>query len=161
MIARDLAEWAANLKLADIPERVRRAACDHVLDGIGNAVAARRLEYGTAALNVARGLGGPPQAQPIGDVERIGAAAAAFASGVLIHALDFDDTHALALVHPTAVVVPAALAVAQETGADGAQLLTAIVAGLGRPVDSEPAHRTDSTAEDCMRRELSVRWPQP
>lgn len=130
MIARDLAEWAANLKLADIPERVRRAACDHVLDGIGNAVAARRLEYGTAALNVARGLGGPPQAQPIGDVERIGAAAAAFASGVLIHALDFDDTHALALVHPTAVVVPAALAVAQETGADGAQLLTAIVAGL-------------------------------
>nr|WP_221246969.1 MmgE/PrpD family protein [Gordonia humi] len=125
-----MAAWAADLALADIPERVRTAALDHVLDGVGNAVAARRLGHGTPGLTVARGLGGPPQAQPIGDVDRIGAAAAAFANGVLVHALDFDDTHALALVHPTAVVIPAAFAVAQETGADGAATLVAIVAGL-------------------------------
>lgn len=130
MIAPDLARWAVGLRPSDIPRPVSDAALDHVLDGVGNGVAARRLGHGAAALTVARGLGGPAQAQAIGDVDKIGAVAAAFANGVLVHALDFDDTHARALVHPTAVVVPAALAVAQEVGADGARTLTAIVAGL-------------------------------
>ncbi|GAA3949459.1 MmgE/PrpD family protein [Gordonia caeni] len=130
MIAPELARWAVGLRPADIPRSARAAALDHVLDGLGNGIAARRLGHGAEALMIARGLGGPPQAHVIGDVEKIGTAAAAFANGVLVHALDFDDTHALALVHPTAVVLPAAFAVAQEVGADGATTLTAIVAGL-------------------------------
>lgn len=130
MIARQLAAWARNLTLDDIPTDVQHEALRHVLDGIGNAVAARRLGHAEAALTVGRGLGGPPEARVLGDTARIGAPAAGMVNGVLIHALDFDDTHAGALVHPTAVVVPAALAVGEETGADGAAVLTAIVAGL-------------------------------
>jgi 2-methylcitrate dehydratase PrpD len=59
----------------------------------------------------------------------IGAAAAAFATGVLVHALDFDDTHAAALVHPTAVVLPSALSVGEQTCASGAEVLLAAIAG--------------------------------
>ena len=46
------------------------------------------------------------------------APAAALANGTLVHALDFDDTHAGGLVHATAVVLPAVLAVGEQVGAD-------------------------------------------
>ncbi len=130
MTARRLASWAAALDIDDIPEATRRAALRHLLDGIGNAIGARRLDQGGPGLSVARGLGGPAQAHPLGDSDAISAPAAAFANGVLMHALDFDDTHAGALVHPTTVVAPAVLAVAEEVGATGSQTVTALVAGL-------------------------------
>ena len=46
------------------------------------------------------------------------------------HALDFDDTHTLMSGHPSAPVVPAALALAERDGRDGASFLAAVVAGI-------------------------------
>jgi len=54
---------------------------------------------------------------------------AAGVNGYLVHALDFDDTHAGGLVHATAVVLPTVLAVGEEVGASGAEVLTAAVVG--------------------------------
>jgi 2-methylcitrate dehydratase PrpD len=51
------------------------------------------------------------------------------ANGALVHALDFDDTHAGGLVHATAVVLPAAFAVGQQLGASGRDVVTASVVG--------------------------------
>lgn len=54
---------------------------------------------------------------------------AALANGALTHAIDFDDSHD-ALVHPSAVVFPAALAMAEHLGnVDGKRFLTALVIG--------------------------------
>ena len=41
---------------------------------------------------------------------------AALANGTIEHALDYDDTHSKAILHPTVVVAPAALAIAEEKG---------------------------------------------
>lgn len=130
MTARRLATWAAGLSFDTIPEETRRAALRHLLDGIGNGIAARLLDQGGPGLTVGRALGGPAQAHPLGDHGAISAPAAAYVNGVLMHALDFDDTHAGALVHPTTVVAPAVLAVSEEVGATGSQAVTALVAGL-------------------------------
>jgi 2-methylcitrate dehydratase PrpD len=54
---------------------------------------------------------------------------AALLNGMLAHSLDFDDTHLPSLVHPGAAVIPAALALAERDGADGATLLRAAGAG--------------------------------
>jgi 2-methylcitrate dehydratase PrpD len=54
---------------------------------------------------------------------------AALANGTLTHALDYDDTHVESVVHPSAFVVPAALAVGEEIGASGRDIVTAAVAG--------------------------------
>jgi len=55
---------------------------------------------------------------------------AAFANGSMAHALDFEDVHDRAPVHPNAASVPAALAVAESTGrVSGRDLLTALVLG--------------------------------
>ena len=57
------------------------------------------------------------------------AAAAVLANGTLLHAFDVDDTHAGGLVHATAAVLPPAFAVGEQTGADGAAVLRAAIAG--------------------------------
>lgn len=128
-VARQLAGWACGLDLSTVPQAARHAASRHLLDGFGTLLAARRAGMAAPAVAVAQGLGGPPQATVLGSVARVSAPAAAFANGVLAHALDFDDTHAGGLVHATAVVLPAALAVGEECGASGAQTLAAALAG--------------------------------
>lgn len=130
MIATDLAAWAGRLRLTDIPDRVQAIATRHLLDGVGNAIAARRLGHGAAAWSVAHALGGPAQARPLTGRQGISAPAATLATGVLLHVLDFDDTHSLGLVHATAASLPATFSVGQEVRATGAEILTAAVVGL-------------------------------
>lgn len=127
MIAQELADWA--LGEVVVPAPVRTAAARHLLDGLDTALAAVRTGAGTPAVTVARGLGGPAEATILGSTDRVSAPAAALANGTLVHALDFDDTHAGGLVHATAVVLPAALAVGEERGATGEEVLTAAVIG--------------------------------
>jgi Holliday junction DNA helicase RuvA len=50
-------------------------------------------------------------------------------NGTLAHSLDYDDTHLPSVLHPSAAVVPAALAAAEISGATGRDLLAAIAAG--------------------------------
>jgi 2-methylcitrate dehydratase PrpD len=128
-VAARLASWAVTFSLREVPDGARAAACRHLLDGLGTALAALRLGDAAPALTVARGLGGPAEATLFGTRDRVGAPAAALATGALVHALDFDDTHAEGLVHATAVTLPAALAVGEQVGATGEQVLEAALAG--------------------------------
>lgn len=124
-----LAEWIHETEPADLPPQVQHAAGRHLLDGAGVTIAAARLAAGTPGWTVAHSLGGPPQARALTGCEALSAPAAAMATAMLEHALDFDDTHAGGLVHPTVTVLPAAFAVGQEQSATGAQVLAA--AGIG------------------------------
>ena len=128
-IAADLTRWAVSMRYDDLPAEVTAAARAHLLDGVGCLVAAARTRAATEAVTVARGLGGPPEATLIGTQERLSAPAAAFANGTLVHALDFDDTHAGGLVHASAVVLPAVFAISEQTGANGEETLAAAVVG--------------------------------
>ncbi|MDI2131874.1 MmgE/PrpD family protein [Yinghuangia seranimata] len=130
-VAAHLTLWALGLTNDTAPDEVRDAACRGLLDGVGTALAAARLGAAEPAVGVAAALGGPRKATVIGSGgPRIGAPAAAFANGTLVHALDFDDTHPGGLVHSTAPVLAAAFAVGQEQRATGAEVLLAAVAGM-------------------------------
>lgn len=61
--------------------------------------------------------------------ESLSAAGAAFCNAAAASVLDLDDGNRPARGHPGASVIPAALAVAQEVGADAQALLAAIVTG--------------------------------
>ncbi|MCD4524371.1 MmgE/PrpD family protein [Nocardioides sp. cx-173] len=126
-IAPDLARWVVGP--LDVPAAVEHAALRHLLDGVANAVAAARAGAADPAVTVATGLGGPAEATILGSTTRVSAVAAGLANGTLVHALDFDDTHAGGLVHATAVVLPAAFAVGEQVGASGREILDASVVG--------------------------------
>lgn len=124
-----LARHAATVRCDRLPAGVAAATRASVLDQVGVILAASGLAAATRPfVRLARDAA-PGPAVVIGHGFRTGDEAAAFANGAMAHALDFEDTHDATLVHPHAAVLPAALAVAQATGASGAELLAAIAAG--------------------------------
>lgn len=129
-VSEDLVDWALAVRADDLPAEVADAARRHLLDGLGTAIAASRRGLATPAVTVAAGVGGPPEATLLGRGAKVSAPAAALATGTLVHALDFDDTHAGGLVHATAVVLPAVLAVGEQVGAGPDDVLAAAVVGL-------------------------------
>ncbi|XBS71621.1 MmgE/PrpD family protein [Acerihabitans sp. KWT182] len=124
-----LARWLTALTPGDIPGAVGRVAIRSLVDTLGvmlagSATSVAGLARRVISLNAAAG-----DAAVAGDALRVSAPAAAFANGTAAHALDFDDNCYAGFVHGSAVIVPAALAVAQARRADGAALLAALVAG--------------------------------
>jgi 2-methylcitrate dehydratase PrpD len=67
-------------------------------------------------------------ASVIGSTKSCRPADAALANGTASHALDYDDVHP-AIGHPTAAIFPAALAIGEDLGCNGQQLLRAFIAG--------------------------------
>ena len=128
-IATELARWSVGLRPDEVPPKVAEAVRTHLLDGVGCALAGLRMRSVAAAVTVATDLGGPPEATIIGNDSQLGAPAAAFANGALVHALDFDDTHPEGLVHATAVVLPAAFAVGEQLGSSGEEILIGALVG--------------------------------
>jgi 2-methylcitrate dehydratase PrpD len=128
-VAIRLAEFALSLRYRDLPPGVGAAVKTHLLDTIGVAIAARGLPSSRHVTEVASRWGGTPEATVWADGTRLPSHAVALVNGTLSHSLDFDDTHLASITHPSACVVPAALAVAESQAADGPALLTSIVAG--------------------------------
>ena len=122
------AEWNAGLEQA--PAEVRRAAKWHILDAIGVGLAAARLGVVDFAVAEAMSYGAPEESGVIGYSTRHPAPMAALANGALIHGLDFDDTHAAAILHGSAAVLPPVLAVSEVVDADLDAAADAFVVGL-------------------------------
>lgn len=134
-LARD---WILTLRrlVADgLPAPVARHTRLHVADTLGIALAARADAGLLAALHqawrgdeMAPGQGGIV----LGAADSLAPPAAAFVNAALAHALDFDDIHDPARLHPTPVTLAATLAVARLPGAegrDGQRLLQAVALG--------------------------------
>lgn len=129
-LAEDLAAFAAQVRRDGPPDDVADSVAMRVLDTVGICVAAADLPTSRAARRWVADTGGTAQAGAVGVADRVPAAAAAFVNGVLAHSLDYDDTHLPSVLHPSASVVPAALAAGERARATGAQVVSAIAVGL-------------------------------
>ncbi len=131
-ITRMLAEYVAGLRLADVPPPVVDRAKSLTLDLVGIIIRASVEADSTPCLRATLatlGLDGPGPCGVPGTDWRYAPPVAALVNGMLGHSLDFDDTHADSSLHPSAPVVPAALAVGEAVGASGAEIIAAIIAG--------------------------------
>jgi 2-methylcitrate dehydratase PrpD len=123
-----LARWFEALDWPSLPERQRELAALRVLDTVGLFLGGA----GTEATAIARAYA---QRQAAGRSAIVAsphsarAGWAAFANGVAAHCWDFDDTFPDSVVHPGSIVVPTALAVGEDVGASGAEVLIAITGG--------------------------------
>jgi 2-methylcitrate dehydratase PrpD len=126
---REVAAWIAGLRYEDVPARTREVARCALLDTLGCGVYGYRTPWASLLLQWARAGAGKAQATVWGEpAPSLRAADAALVNGTSSHAFELDDYHN-AKLHPGAVVVPAALAMAETTNADGKRLVTAIAAG--------------------------------
>ena len=128
--ARTLAEFAVGLTYENIPAPARERARQCIIDTTGAALFGSRLPWSKIVAGHAKNCGGNGSSRVIGTALKVSPPAAALANGVCSHAFELDGLRKpSAGVHPGAILMPAALAVAEQQGADGKALLTAFVAG--------------------------------
>ncbi len=124
-----IANFAAGVRDGGIEADMLSDARRRVKDIVGIALAASGMEPARIVGEVVDAWGGKGQASVIGRPGKYPAASAALLNGTLAHALDYDDTHLPSVLHPSAAVVPAALAAGESAGASGRDILAAVAAG--------------------------------
>jgi len=122
---RRLAAWASETEFVDLPAPVVELSKQLILDHIGVAIGGMDHEATLIALELARALGGNPQATVLGHGDRTSAVNAALVNGISSHVHDFDDTHIPTILHPTGPIMAAALALAEMHGSSGRDLIRA------------------------------------
>jgi 2-methylcitrate dehydratase PrpD len=126
-----LARYAAALRYSDLPPAVIQRAKDCIADTIATIAFGAGLPWSRIILRYAGQRGGSGRSRvltPGG--ARLQAPMAAFANGALAHAFEMDNlTWPNTGVHPGATMFAPALAVAQERGIGGRDLIAAVVAG--------------------------------
>ena len=142
MTTKILAEYAQHLSYDDLPAPVVRKAKAVLVDTLGCSLGGSRTDLVSVIDEMIRLEGGRPSSTLIGRRERSASSWCAFRNAAAANALDFEDDNVYG--HPASTIASTALAVAEETGAGGRDMITAIVAAydvlarVGEAVNPSP-----------------------
>jgi 2-methylcitrate dehydratase PrpD len=146
-LAKELAERIFQLRSKAASTEVIQSATNCAVDFFAVSLAGfREPSVGRVARSIAQ-VGGTSEATVLWGGDRTSASLAAMANGYLAHVLDYDDTLWTYIGHSTAVIFPAALAVAEAFNCSGLDLLTAFSLGveaahlIGSPITPQLSKR--------------------
>jgi 2-methylcitrate dehydratase PrpD len=129
-ITESIARFAAETDLEHAPPELRERALRAVIDTVGVAIAAREDAGFRALQRTLEADLAPGRATVLPTGASTTAPDAALLNGLASHALDYDDVAHPVYGHPSVALIPALLAVAEDRGASGAELLDAYVIGF-------------------------------
>ncbi len=138
---RALARFAAQTDARNLPPEIVEKGKACLLYAMAVGVACMRVGQPAQAAHAAAAAGA---ATRFFDDAKCDAGLAAFGNGTLFHARVQDDAHRAG--HVGVVVIPAALAMAETTAADGADLIAALVAGYEIALRIGRDHAADLSA---------------
>jgi 2-methylcitrate dehydratase PrpD len=124
-----LAEFIAASHSDAVPQPVRHEGKRALLNFLGCALGVARTPPIEMALRVLLPLSGESRVALLGREERLDPLGAAFINAIAGNLLDYDDTHLRTVIHPSAPVAPATLALAEQRGLSGAAMLHAFILG--------------------------------
>ena len=125
-----IAAHLARTTFADLPLATVAATKASILDTLACMLAGATSQDVTAIAGLVSDTGGHPSSTVVrGGGLKVPPAQAVLANGAMVHQFDFDDTHDLAICHPTSATLPAALAIGEALGASGRDLITAVALG--------------------------------
>ena len=128
-VTHSLAHLVVTTRWEDIPDPVRHQAKRSFMNFFAVALAGCRTDPIEIALRSLMEFSGGRQATVVGRSERLDALSAAFLNAAAANVQDFCDTHVRTVIHPTAPVAPAVLALAELRRVSGRDLLLAFVLG--------------------------------
>jgi 2-methylcitrate dehydratase PrpD len=140
-VTRELAAFVHDAPAGGVSARGLDVVRQAVLDLCGVTIAAGGEPASRIAVDYVRSQAANGPAAVLGGGVRLAPTLAALVNGTAGHALDFDDI-GLGAGHVSVAIVPAVLAVAELTGADGAAFVDALVVGY------EVAHRLTTMYPD-------------
>ena len=129
-ISEQIAAYAANFNYAEIPPEVRERAKLLMLDAFGIALASHGYDFSRRAMAAISELNSGGRSVILGSDKRFDLRNSILMNGILIHGLDYDDTHAQGVIHTTTSTLPTALAMAAHHNKSGADLLAAFILGV-------------------------------
>jgi 2-methylcitrate dehydratase PrpD len=124
-----IAEFITGVQDSDIPDKIVHQAKRTLINLMAVSLAAAFDEPSAILARRIEAEGSAPGATVIGRGLRTSPASAALLNGYLAHLYDYDDTHFPTVLHPSAPVWPAVLALAEQRGLSGRETLTAFVLG--------------------------------
>jgi 2-methylcitrate dehydratase PrpD len=127
-LAAELAERAVALDYDRFDTQAIKWARDAITDMIGCALLG--APTGTTRMAMASGMNNAGPALVLGRPNRLAILDAAFVNGASGHALDYDDTSKSLSGHPTVVIVPGLLALAESRKSSGRDLVDAYIVGV-------------------------------
>ncbi len=142
-----LVEYLVTLAQAELSQELAQSAALALLDNIGCGLYGSHQTWGRIVNELVLSEHSRGNATLYGSVESVAPVHAALANGTATHGFELDDIILGSLTHPGAVVVPAALAAAEQHGASGKRLMIGLVAGyemmarLGRALGAEHNNR--------------------
>ena len=130
-----LAECIVRTDFGNIPDDVNEKAKEAIVDMVGVALYGSQHEVGEQITSYVEAMA-PGEGATLFGGGTASPAGAALANGTFGHAIDYDDTFESIVIHPTAPVFSAALAMSEAVGASGRDVLTGYAVGV------EAAYRT-------------------
>jgi 2-methylcitrate dehydratase PrpD len=126
-VTRILAQMAADTRTDKITDEALHVMRLSVLDWAACAIAGRLEPVTQAVRRLEMENGGVETATVIAQSAKLPMRGAAMINGTAAHAMDFDDTHFAHIGHPSAVIVSAALAMAEHQGTGDMFLRAALI----------------------------------
>jgi 2-methylcitrate dehydratase PrpD len=125
-----MAEWVSTCRADRIPVEVKERALSHIIDTFAAMVAGSALDVPRLIAARLRRRGRTGASIICGMDFALDCEDSALVNGISAHILDIDDQSYSLMGHPSAVVLPAVLAAAEEAEASGNELLTGFIVGV-------------------------------
>ena len=129
-ITSSIGHYLATATIEDFPPDAVEAARGAITDCLACMLAGSREDLADILHRYVAAEASAPVATVVGRGFRTSAANASLVNGAMAHALDYDDITQITKTHPTAVLLPAALAAAEASGASSRDMLLGYMAGF-------------------------------
>ena len=126
-LTQTLIRHVLDVDYGDLPAAAILAQKNSMADMLAVMLAATGLDTASAPFAAFAAAEGRGRCTLLGRGEKTSPALAALANGALVHALDYEDSHETATVHPNSAALPALMALSQHLGGvSGRRFLTAM-----------------------------------
>jgi 2-methylcitrate dehydratase PrpD len=120
-----------NTKYENLAPEVVEATKKEILDLLGVALGGANQPGATHVCELVKEWGGKEESSIIGSKQKVPAPNAAQANATMAHALDFDDVHEAAVMHPGIASIPVVMAVGEAQGnLNGKELIACTALGV-------------------------------
>jgi 2-methylcitrate dehydratase PrpD len=124
-LSTELAEFVVSTEFDDLPPEVVHKTKRFFLNHLGCVLGGREDAVGDVVVNVVSQLGGAEQSTIIGYGLKTSCTNAALANAIIGYALEQNDDHKVANMHPVVATAPAAIAIGERDHLDGKKLIVA------------------------------------
>jgi 2-methylcitrate dehydratase PrpD len=129
-ISEVLADFSVTCDFSALPPNVVDYALLCIADSVGIAFASHQFSFAQSGIGAMQTLGSTGTCRVIGSEHLLSSRDAAFLNGLLVHGLDYDDTHSESIIHCSASALPMALAQGYTHGASGQEALMAYIVAV-------------------------------